>query len=934
MLARMRRFPTLCSFLVVFFAALQTARSGVFTVTTTADSGPGSLRAAITNSNAAFGPDEIVFDIPGPGVHTINVLTALPTIFQQLKIDGYSQVDSRTNTQLVGNNANIRIEIRGNSAPSNVNGLVALNGGVTIRGLVISGFKGAGILLQNGGANVIEGCFIGTNPDGTTLNANSAGIYLQDSGANSIGGVTPGARNVIVGGVDPAIYQANATGNGNLIRGNYIGVNAAGTQVLGTGGILLLSSDNLIGSTTPETRNVISCFGRYGVELSGSAATFNNIVGNYIGLAADGVTPLTQDQSGIYIGDASNNRIGGSDEDDGSADGVVGSRNVIVAKAAGIVVAGGIGAASTNVIRGNFIGTRANGSEPSGESNSGAAIVLVNATNNFIGGDAAGAGNVLANYESGILIFGTRASSGGNTVQGNFIGTNAANDPFLGNFQGGILIAPPSTNNVIGGSTSARGNVIGRCGVGIEISADDNFIQGNFIGVSREGSAIPNVGSGVVISGSGNTIGGGVGQGNRIARNGEDGITVRSGGRRNAIVANSIYENGTGAGGIGIDLTAGDSASGDGLTANDAGDVDNGANDLQNHPVLTFARQSDGMLTVAGRLESKPSSSYKIEFFRTVDRPRFSQGEIFFGSQLVNTDAAGRAEFEVTFPLASTLPQIVSATATDSEGNTSEFGGLSDRLLNISTRLTVQTGDNALIGGFIITGTVNKRVLLRAIGPSLSPLVGSAALQDPTLDLFQGDTLLTSNDNWRDTQRVEIEATGIPPTEDTEAAIVRELAPGAYTAIVRGKDNTTGIGLVEAYDLERGTDAKLANISTRGFVQTGDNVMIGGFIVGGESERGTRVIVRGIGPSLTASGVPNALQDPTLELVDSSGTPLATNNNWRDTQEAEIQASGVPPSNNNESAIVATLGPGNYTAVMRGNGDTTGVGLVEVYKLD
>ena len=928
----------MCRFLLLFasFVAcctLHTARAAIHTVTNTDDSGPGSLRAAITSANGAFGPDEIEFTIPGTGVRTINVLTPLPPILQRLTIDGYTQPGSLPNTQPVGNNANILIEIRGNSAPSGVNGLTAATGVVTIRGLAIGGFKGNGIVLQSGGGSLIEGCFIGTNPDGATLNANSGGIYLQDSAANTIGGATPGGRNVIVGDVNPAIYQANATGNSNVIRGNYIGVNAAGTQVLGTGGILLLSSNNLIGSTSAESRNVISCVGRYGIELSGAAATFNNIVGNYIGLTADGATPLFQDQSGVYIGGASNNRVGGSDEDDGSADGIVASRNVIVAKSAGIVVAGGIETASTNVIRGNFIGTLANGSQPSGELNSGAAVLLVDATNNVIGGDVAGAGNVLANYEAGILIFGSRPSSGGNSVQGNFIGTNAANDPFLGNFRAGVLIAPPSTNNVIGGDSPARGNVIGRCGVGLEITADDNFIRGNYIGISRDGSAIPNVGSGVLVSGSGNRIGGGVGEGNRIARNGEDGVTVRSGGRRNAIVANSIYENGTGAGGIGIDLTVGDSASGDGLTANDAGDVDNGANDLQNHPVLTFARQSGAMLTVAGRLESKPSSTYRIEFFRTINRPRLSQGEIFFGSQLVNTDAAGRADFEVTFLSSSTLPQVISATAVDSEGNTSEFGGLPDKLLNIATRLPVLTGDNALIGGFIVTGTENKRVLLRAIGPSLSSF-GSAALQDPTLDLFQGNTLLVSNDNWRDTQPTEIAATGIPPTAEAESAIVRELAPGLYTAIVRGKNNTTGIGLVEAYDLGQGTDARLANISTRGFVQTGDNIMIGGFIVGGESGRGTRVLVRGIGPSLTGAAVPNPLQDPTLDLVDGSGTILATNNNWRDTQESEIQSTGAAPTNNNEAAIVAPLGPGGYTALLRGNGGGTGVGLVEIYKLD
>ena len=255
-----------------------------------------------------------------------------------------------------------------------------------------------------------------------------------------------------------------------------------------------------------------------------------------------------------------------------------------------------------------------------------------------------------------------------------------------------------------------------------------------------------------------------------------------------------------------------------------------------------------------------------------------------------------------------------------------------NRLANISTRLSVGTDDNVLIGGLIINGTLPKKVIARAIGPSL-PLAG--ALADPTLELHDGSgALIASNDNWMDApNKQEIIDSTIPPTNALESAIVATLDPGFYTAIVRGKNNSTGNGLVEVYDLEPSTDlaTRLVNISTRGFVQTGDAVMIGGVIVQGGAEK--HLLVRGIGPSLADAGVANALLDPTLDLVDGGGTVVATNDNWRDTQEQAIIDSTVPPTDNRESAVDVHLMPGAYTAILRGRNDTTGNALVEVYEL-
>ena len=224
-------------------------------------------------------------------------------------------------------------------------------------------------------------------------------------------------------------------------------------------------------------------------------------------------------------------------------------------------------------------------------------------------------------------------------------------------------------------------------------------------------------------------------------------------------------------------------------------------------------------------------------------------------------------------------------------------------------------------------------MIVRAIGPSLTNFGIPGALADPALELHGPGAFVTiTNDNWRDTQETEIEATGLAPSNNLESAIVAMLPPGAYTAVVRGNNGGTGVGLVEAYDLEPAADAQLANISTRGFVDSGDNVMIGGFILGNGSAN-ARVLIRAIGPSLTAFGVPDALADPTLELHNNNGDIIAANDDWRDTQQAEIEATGIPPSDDRESAIVQTLAPGAYTAIVRGKNNTTGVALVEAYRL-
>ena len=260
------------------------------------------------------------------------------------------------------------------------------------------------------------------------------------------------------------------------------------------------------------------------------------------------------------------------------------------------------------------------------------------------------------------------------------------------------------------------------------------------------------------------------------------------------------------------------------------------------------------------------------------------------------------------------------------------------RATNLSTRLSIGTGNEVGIGGFIVTGSSPRHLLLRGMGPSLSQFGIQNFPADPILELLgPNGFIIGSNDNWRDTQETEIIATGRAPSNDLESAMVADFAPGAYTAILAGNADAIGVGLLEIYDLSANQDSRLANISTRGKVGTGDDIMIAGFILhaGGNGE--DAIIVRGLGPSLSAAGLGlNALPDPKLELRNSQGALIASNDNWMDdpNQAAIIQGAGLAPGNNLESAVAVTLMPGEYTALLSGVNNGTGVGLVEVYSLE
>jgi YVTN family beta-propeller protein len=259
---------------------------------------------------------------------------------------------------------------------------------------------------------------------------------------------------------------------------------------------------------------------------------------------------------------------------------------------------------------------------------------------------------------------------------------------------------------------------------------------------------------------------------------------------------------------------------------------------------------------------------------------------------------------------------------------------------NISTRLNVGQDENVLIGGLIITGNQSKKVAFRAIGPSLSQIGIAGAMTDPTLELHDdNNAIIATNDDWQTTQiggvitssqASEIQSAGLAPSQGAESVIIAVLPPGNYTAVLKGKNNTTGIAVVETYDLDRTADSKLGNIATRGLVQKGD-VMIGGTIITGNSP--ANVLVLALGPSLAGAAISNPLADPMLELRDASGTLEASNDDWRSSQETAIQNTGLAPTNNAESAILATVLPGSHTALVRGKNNGTGVAVVAIYQL-
>jgi hypothetical protein len=534
-------------------------------------------------------------------------------------------------------------------------------------------------------------------------------------------------------------------------------------------------------------------------------------------------------------------------------------------------------------------------------------------------------------------------------VQGNYMGTDASGTKPVPNTGAAISLTECGvleldlSNTLIAGNLILGNNygiVLGTfCVLGHSIPPD----QSNTNGVRIEGNTIIQNQSGIdIVAGLNNTI-----TGNAIRYN-DTGVTIGKG-TGNQISGNSIYLNRR----LGIDL------GGDGVTPNDTNDVDSGPNNRQNFPLITSASiteaHSHGVVsgyfaTVGGTLQSTPNSTFRIELFANfVAGPSgYGEGQFYYGAANVSTDANGDASFSITSQEnGNPGSRAFSVTATDSSGNTSEFSPAffpAAKLLNLSTRTTVGTGENVLIGGFIVAGTEDKKVLLRGLGPSLAQAGVNGVLADPTLELRDASgALIASNNNWRETQEGEINQTGLAPANEVEAAILAtlptkpaSLGGTAYTGILAGNNGKTGIGLWEIYDFGAGANSKLVNISTRGLVGAGENVLIGGLIPGPTNNSAIRVLIRGIGPSLAAHGVNAPLQNPLLELHDGNGATILSNDNWSEASNAsEISATGIQPTDSRESAILTTLFPASgYTAVVSGVNGGTGIALVEIYALN
>ena len=877
------RITSLLTGALAMLATMGTLLADTYTVTNTNDTlTPGTLRQAITDANAHANslnpgsvPDRIEFAIPGAGVKTISPASLLPMITDPVIIDGTTQ----------GASATPLIEL--NFTNVGTYGLWITAGASTVRGLAVNRAPRSGIYLTGSGGNTIEGNFVGTDPSGTLARPNGEfGIFVDGPPNNLIGGTTTAARNLVSGNIQfSGIAISGSTATNNRVEGNYVGTDVTGTVAVGNGndGIYVGNSSGVpgspsnctVGGTTPGAGNLVSGNGGNGVEIYGPNASGNLVQGNFIGTNAAGTGLLGNSGDGVNIGDASGGHtIGGT---------VASARNIISGNGTGVhIVAYSTNFnAANNLVQGNYIGTDVNGTAALG--NVGNGVKLENANNNTIGGSAAGAGNVISgNQGDGVSITGAMAQ--GNQISQNLIGRNAANNGPLGNEGHGVFLMSSGPNVIGGGFNPNNANTIWNNGLA---------------GVA-------------VVFGTGPCI-------------------------KKGIISNSIFANG----GLGIDLED------DGVTPNDLGDGDTGANTLQNFPVLTSASTGGGNTTIDGSLNSTANMSFYIEFFAsaTADPSGYGEGQTFLGFTDVTTDNNGNVTFSAVLPVLPPAGQtIITATASDNAdlANTSEFSaaiqiaGTSGQLLNISTRADVLTADDVEIAGFIITGTDPKQVIIRGLGPSLAsanpPVAGSLA--DPTLELHDHNgALIVSNDDWKSDQQTEIENTGLAPTDDLESAILRTLPPQAYTAIMRGKNDGTGVGLIEVYDLSPNSNSTLANISTRGFVGTDDNVLIGGVVVGNGGGGSVKAVVRAIGPSLSSFGVSGPLADPTLELHDTNGTLLISNDNWKDTQQSEIEATGLQPGSDLESAIVTFLPPGSTTAIVRGKNNTTGVALVEVYRV-
>lgn len=634
-------------------AAASTVPPTNLVVTTTADSGPGSLREAIALANnfVSGGNDVISFNIPGVGSRTIAPASALPALLDGTTIDGYTQPGASANTLSNGHNAVIRIILSGANAPVDTDGLELFGPNSIVRGLSIVGFGGAegdGVRISGGTGSRVEGCFIGLEPDGSTRRGNGGnGVHIAplsaqlDTRLHTIGGLVPAARNVISAN-GYGIY-ADASGS-NSIAGNHIGTDAAG----------LLSRGNTNGGV------LVAGVKSVGNQIGGPGVAYRNVIS------------------------------GNSFEADNGAVALI--------------------ASSRTLVGGNFIGVDATGANAL--PNAGTGVELFNSGTNIIGGLTAGSANVISgNSLGGVLING---SSSENRLQGNLIGTDATGTRALPNIMMGVQVAN-GAGNVIGGPEPGAGNVIsGNREQGVELfttSQRATVVQGNFIGTDRTGTLpLGNNGGGVVVESSRHRV-----ESNVIAFSAGPGVYI-SGGVGSTVTANSIYNNGN----FGIDLGS------FGVLANDPGDLDAGVNSSQNYPALSNALRTANSTVVVGTLNSQSNQSYRLEFFDNTecDSSNFGEGRTFLGSLNVTTDAGGNANFTFTHPAPIAFAHYITATATDTNGSTSEFSRCVKVIPVDSVDLAVTTVDSAdpvpLASNLVYSVTVQNNGPTNATGVVLT----------------------------------------------------------------------------------------------------------------------------------------------------------------------------------------------------------------------
>lgn len=666
--------------------------AATFTVTTTSDGGVGSLRQAILDANGNPGPDTIVFAIGDVGSQqTIRPASALPVISDRVTLDGWSQGGS-------GYAGPPLIELNGASAGAHVVGLHITGGETTVRGLAINGFLGsfaAGIRLQTGGGNWIYGNHLGTDLSGATRVANQRGIWIDGGsshnriGTNADGVDDTAERNVISANIDQNLWVHQAATTGTRIMGNIIGLNAAGTapvgtniQTVATSGILVQEAvDTIIGTDGDGSGDALEgnviAGSTYNIQLSGTSTSRSRgtrIAGNRIGTNAAGTAGVGLQVEGVRVGVSEQNVIG--TDGDGLSDALEG--NLISGHSDWGILLQQTGALNS-VVAGNRIGTDVTGMSAiaNGFGGSPRGGIYLGGYGNRVGSDFDGVSDDLernlisgnaGNSTSGIFLqYLDQPGAVPNTIAGNWIGVDATGLAALPNNTGvsGTSLGLLVRNNVIAANTFE----------GISYSGSAMRAIGNRIGVGADGvTPLGNGFYGIYLLASDNVIGGaGPDEGNIIAHNGHgsanfpSGVRIGATGLRNTLRGNRIYNNAQ----LGIDLLQPA-----GVTLNDAGDVDTGANNLQNHPVLTFARAyADGTTVIRGTLNSTPNTPFTLDFYSSdaADPTGYGEGEVYLDAASLTTDASGDAEFDVTLPVTLPPSSFVTATATHPDGSTSEF---------------------------------------------------------------------------------------------------------------------------------------------------------------------------------------------------------------------------------------------------------------------